>query len=60
MACGTYTVKNVPQSELDEAMAIWRASQPTPQVTSQPDGGGTFTVTAVFPPCPPNTTHSTD
>lgn len=56
MVCGTFTVKNVPQDKLEQTMAIWRASTPTPNVTSAKDDG-TYTVTAVFPPCPANVKH---
>ena len=59
MACGTFTVKKVNQERLQQTIDLFKASTPTPtSVTSAADGSGTFTVTAVFPPCPPNTTHS--
>jgi hypothetical protein len=59
MACGTFTVSNVPQTELQQTIDLFKANIPAPtSVTSAPDGSGTFTVTAVFPPCPAGTTHS--
>jgi hypothetical protein len=59
MPCGTFTVKNVPQAKLQQTIDLFKANKPPPQdVTSEADGAGTFTVIAVFPPCPPDTTHS--
>lgn len=59
MACGTYTVSKVTQNNLPNVMALFQATKPPPtSVTSAPDANGTFTVTAVFPPCPANTSHS--
>lgn len=59
MACGTFTVQKVPKDQLQQTMDLFRANKPPPtSVTSAPDGQGTNTVTAVFPPCPSNTTHS--
>ncbi len=59
MACGTFTVKSVPQAKLQQTIDLFKANNPSPtNVSSAPDGSGTYTVTAQFPPCPPNTTHS--
>jgi hypothetical protein len=59
MACGTYTVAKVPPGNVANVTALFQANVPPPNsVTSAPDGTGTYTVTAVFPPCPANTTHS--
>jgi hypothetical protein len=59
MACGTFTVKQIPQAKLQQTIDLFNANKPPPtSVTSAPDGAGTYTVMAVFPPCPPNTTHS--
>lgn len=58
MACGTFTVKKVPQSKLQQTIDLFKANKPPPtSVTSTPDGTGTFTVVAVFPACPVNTSH---
>ena len=58
MACGTFTVKRVTQAKLQQTIDLFKANDPPPtSVTSAADGSGAFTVTAVFPACPPNTTH---
>lgn len=59
MPCGTFTVKNVPQAKLQQTTDMFKANKPPPtNVSSAPDGSGTFTVTAQFPPCPPGTSHT--
>ena len=59
MVCGTYTVSGVAQDDLQRRMNIWRATKPPPtSVTAEQDDDGTYTITAVFPPCPDDTTHS--
>jgi hypothetical protein len=59
MACGTFTIKKVPAQKVQQTMDLFKANQPPPtSVTSKDNGDGTFIVTAVFPPCPANTTHS--
>jgi hypothetical protein len=59
MACGTFTVRRVPQAQLQQTLDLFKANKPPPiSVTSSADGAGTYTVTAIFPPCPANTTHS--
>lgn len=61
MACGTFIVSKVSQAELQSRMDLFKASKPAPtSVTSSQDADGSFIITAVFPPCPPNTTHSAD
>ncbi len=61
MPCGTFTVSHVPQADLQETIDLFKANKPPPtSVTSAPDGTGAYTVTAVFPPCPANTSHSPD
>jgi hypothetical protein len=61
MPCGTFKVAKVSQAEVQGTIDLFEANVPPPtSVTSAPDGDGTFTVTAVFPPCPANTTHSPD
>jgi len=58
MTCGTFTIAKVTAASLDQVMGDFKANVPPPtSVTSAPDGDGTFTVTAVFPDCPANTTH---
>jgi hypothetical protein len=61
MVCGTFTVSKVPQSEVTNRVNLWKATKPPPtSVTSNQDPDGTYTITAVFPPCSGNTTHTTD
>ena len=58
MACGTFTQKGVPADQLQNAVLLWKASKPPPtSVTSKQDPDGTYTITAVFPDCPPGTSH---
>jgi hypothetical protein len=60
MVCGTFTESKVPHESLDQRIAVWKGTKPPPMiVASKADGEGTFTITAVFPPCGDNTTHST-
>lgn len=59
MACGTFKESKVPAANLQNAIALWKASTPTPTVTSTDNNDGTYTITAVFPDCPVNTTHDT-
>lgn len=59
MTCGTFTVTKVQQAKLQQTIDLFNANKPPPtSVTSNPDGAGTYTVVATFPPCPGNTTHS--
>lgn len=59
MICGTFTYRNVPAGEADGMIARLQASKPSPNsVTKHPDGHGTFTVIAVFPPCGGEVEHS--
>lgn len=61
MICGTQTRTGVTASEVPQVTALFNAIVPPPtSVTSTPDGNGTFTVVATWPPCPPGTTLSTD
>ena len=60
MACGTFKEAGVPADQVDNAVALWQASSPTPTVTKVQAPDGTWTITAVFPPCPPGTTHDTN
>ncbi len=56
MACGTFTEAGVPKNDLEHRKALWTASGAT-KVTSVEDPDHTFTITAVFPPCPDNVSH---
>ncbi len=61
MICGTFTLRNVPEEELASTISGFKATDPPPNdVTSEADGPGTFTVKAIFPPCPPELIHTTD
>jgi hypothetical protein len=58
MTCGTFTVSGVPQPDVQNTIALYKASKPPPtSVTSAADGTGTYTITVVYPPCPANVTH---
>jgi hypothetical protein len=59
MACGTFTETKVPKSNLAHRVSMWNVSGAT-HVTWQEDDDLTYTITAVFPPCPDNTSHSTE
>ena len=61
MICGTFTLNKVPAADVDNVVAAFQANDPPPtSVTKTPDGAGTFTVVAAWPPCPPGMSHSTD
>ena len=61
MVCGTFTINGVPKEKLAETSGLFEANDPPPTaVTSKQNSDGTFTVTAVFPPCPDGTKHSAD
>lgn len=61
MVCGTFTVSKVPESQVANRVNLWNATKPPPtSVSSSQDPDGTYTITAVFPPCGSNTTHTTD
>jgi molybdopterin-biosynthesis enzyme MoeA-like protein len=57
MTCGTFTVTDVPESDLQETIDLWQLSTPTPTITSTAQTAGVYTVVVTFPPCPANTTH---
>lgn len=58
MVCGTFKLNKVPDREVADTIAMFKANVPPPtSVTSAPDGPGTSTVTAVFPPCPAEMVH---
>ena len=51
MLCGIHTEAGVPKAEREFREAMWTANGAT-SVSSKADGDGTYTITAVFPPCP--------
>ena len=58
MTCGTFTVNKVTDAKRQQTMDLFNANDPAPtSVTSTADGTGTYTIVAVFPPCPTNTKH---
>ncbi len=59
MVCGTFVQSGVPKNDLQHRVAMWNATGAT-NVSWTAHADGTFTVTAVFPPCPDNTTHDTE
>jgi len=59
MVCGTFTETSVPKNALQHRVAMWNANGAT-NVTWNADDAGTYTITAVFPPCPDNTSHDTE
>jgi hypothetical protein len=59
MVCGTFTIRKVPEDKVAETESLFKANEPPPtSVTSKEEDDGTFTVTAVFPKCPEDTSHS--
>jgi len=59
MPCGTFVTSGLSETKAKTTKALFEANQPPPKsVTSEKQADGTFTVTAVFPPCPEGTTHS--
>ncbi|HEX8513485.1 MAG TPA: hypothetical protein VF688_10315 [Allosphingosinicella sp.] len=48
--CGTFKCKDVPDAEVENVMAYYRLDNPI-SVTKEDQGGGLWTVVAVFPPC---------
>jgi hypothetical protein len=60
MICGTFTRIKIPQNEVAGVVNLFKATVPPPtNVTQTQAADGTWTVVATWPPCPPNTTHST-
>ena len=59
MICGTFTIRQVDPADLADKMAEFQATTPAPlSVVSSPDGNGTFTIVATFPPCGPDVSHN--
>ncbi|MBS0643104.1 MAG: DUF1906 domain-containing protein [Acetobacteraceae bacterium] len=48
--CGTHQLSGIPPAQVDRVMQQYIFSNPT-SVSKREDDDGTFTVTAVFPPC---------
>lgn len=59
MPCGTFTTSKIPNGQQDAVGADFQLDNPT-TVSKTQATDGTWTVTAVFPPCPPNTHVATD
>lgn len=60
MVCGTFTLKKIADADVAGVVARFKANVPPPlSVTQTKQADGTWTVVATFPPCPPNTSHST-
>jgi hypothetical protein len=57
MVCGTFTVKCTSQADADRTAALFNANKPPPTSVTI---SGDFVVTAVFPPCPSETSFSTE
>lgn len=49
--CGTFRVRDVPDDQVDNVMADFRLDNPI-SVTKEDQGGGLWTVVAVFQDCP--------
>lgn len=62
MVCGTFTLTKIATSTAADAIVTrFKTNVPPPTSTTKTqEADGTWTVTATFPPCPPNTTHSTN
>jgi hypothetical protein len=59
MICGTFTMSAVSSADVDVIVAGYQATQPPPtNVTKTQNGDGTWTVTAVYPSCTSDTTHT--
>ncbi|MBV9785975.1 MAG: hypothetical protein JO264_19405 [Acidisphaera sp.] len=59
MTCGTFRITDIGDDEVDGVVKRFNANRPPPispaSKKRQPDG--LWTVTAIWPPCPPNTSH---
>jgi hypothetical protein len=61
MVCGTFTLTQIGDGDVNQVVDLFQKNNPPPlRVTKNHEPDGTWTVVAVFPPCPANTTHSTD
>lgn len=58
MTCGTFSIPKVNAVDLAPNLALFESSVPPPtSCTAVADGAGSYTITIVYPPCPPLTTH---
>jgi Domain of unknown function (DUF1906) len=61
MVCGTFTTTASSKADADEQAQNYRDNDPPPtSVSVTSTGSDTWTVTAIWPPCSPGTTHSAD
>jgi hypothetical protein len=51
MPCGTFTISKIPANQVGAVMQQFQFDNPT-SLTQNQAADGTWTVTAVFPPCP--------
>jgi hypothetical protein len=59
MVCGTFTMTQIDTADVDGVVQRFQANQPSPKsVTKNQQQDGTWTVVAVFAPCPANTSHT--
>ncbi len=59
MVCGVFTITGISDADVAGVVQRFKQNVPPPlSVTQTRAADGTWTVTATFPPCPPNTTHS--
>jgi hypothetical protein len=59
VVCGTFTATTNSKADADEQAQNYRDNDPPPtSVTVTQGTDNTWTVTAIWPPCPPGTTHS--
>lgn len=59
MICGTFTLKDIPATQVADVVSRFKATIPAPtSVSKTKQADGTWTVVAKYPPCPPNTTHT--
>jgi hypothetical protein len=60
MTCGTFKMTAIPDGYQDAVENGFKTGKPQPtSVTKTKNADNTWTVVAVFPPCPPNTSHTT-
>ena len=48
--CGTHSISGIPKEDVDQVMSDFDAQNPQ-ELSKRKDSDGTWTVTAVFPPC---------
>jgi hypothetical protein len=59
MVCGTFMLTGLSNADADKYVNMYKMNKPPPtSVTKSAEpGGNTYSVMAIFPPCPPGTTH---